>query len=399
MHFRHGSRHSSFPEGRGSQSRPRRRQRQPQAQLLLWLLLACSITVASLLFLVAQIQGSSGHNQHESMNGQAARLMRELPASCAAELRDAGLAADAPATLSRRLLYSAMAAAFEHQRSFRGSHIQGLSMPDIFRVSETGVLTPVLTHLKVPVRAVVTPITAAHASRRLAEAAVRHLVPLFLSDDSIWLQNSSLFHSTLFHASFHAHPVPADAAAVASEAEAVGRVAAAACPLHIVLERVVATSSGAVLALWQVTGGTDPSALRNALAEALPRAPLQQGIKDLQILHTTLARIVKPGAAGSGGGSGRSSIGRPRKMAPASEEEEASEAVRQAAARMTADLCGLQATLDTIWFVQEYDKLALALDGSFSKQPLPLRCEGQRQGSDAHQEGGSSQQRHAEHAI
>lgn len=62
-------------------------------------------------------------------------------------------------------------------------------MADIFRVSDAGVLTPVLTRLRVPVRAVVLPVAAEHASRRLAEATARHLLPLFPADDSVWLQN------------------------------------------------------------------------------------------------------------------------------------------------------------------------------------------------------------------
>ena len=48
-------------------------------------------------------------------------------------------------------------------------------------------------------------------------------------------------------------------------AQEVGSVQAAAqqlCPLHIVLERVVATSSGNILACWQVTSGSDPAAIR-----------------------------------------------------------------------------------------------------------------------------------------
>lgn len=167
-----------------------------------------------------------------------------------------------------------------------------------------------------------------------------------------------------------------------AEAEAVDRVAAGACPLRVVLERVVATSSGAVLALWQVAGGTDPAALRAALAAALPQASRQQAIRDRQILHTTLARIVKlpPGAA-AGSGDVRSDRRRRRRgLARHSYEAAAAEAVRQAVERMTAELCGLEATLGMLWFVEERDKLALALDGSFTKRTLPLRCEAQQRG-------------------
>ena len=50
-------------------------------------------------------------------------------------------------------------------------------------------------------------------------------------------------------------PVAATAMEVAPEADAVAAVAGAACPLAVVLERVVVTSGGAVMAAWQVLVG------------------------------------------------------------------------------------------------------------------------------------------------
>jgi hypothetical protein len=47
-------------------------------------------------------------------------------------------------------------------------------------------------------------------------------------------------------------PVPADAAAVEAEAAAVGGVAQSTCPVRAVLERVVATAGGVLVACWQV---------------------------------------------------------------------------------------------------------------------------------------------------
>jgi hypothetical protein len=49
-------------------------------------------------------------------------------------------------------------------------------------------------------------------------------------------------------------PQQASAAEVAAEVSAVRRAAAAACPIRAVLERVVATSSGVLVACWQVGG-------------------------------------------------------------------------------------------------------------------------------------------------
>ncbi len=63
---------------------------------------------------------------------------------------------------------------------------------------------------------------------------------------------------------------------VQQEAERITGVARRSCPLRVVLERVVATPSGTVLACWQLAGGTDPAALRRALRAALPGAPEKQ---------------------------------------------------------------------------------------------------------------------------
>lgn len=58
------------------------------------------------------------------------------------------------------------------------------------------------TPLSVPVRAVVIPVSDPHASALLHNAARRHLLPI-LPPEGVWLQNSALFHSTVFHASTH----------------------------------------------------------------------------------------------------------------------------------------------------------------------------------------------------
>lgn len=70
--------------------------------------------------------------------------------------------------------------------------------------------------------------------------------------------------------------MPASQREVLLEAEAITSVAARSCPLHAVLERIVATPSGTVLACWQVARGTDPAQLRHAMRSALPGAPAQQ---------------------------------------------------------------------------------------------------------------------------
>jgi len=73
--------------------------------------------------------------------------------------------------------------------------------------------------------------------------------------------------------------------------EAVKSVAKNFCPLKIVLNRVVLTSTGVLLGLWQVESGTDPAEIRSRLREALPRAPQKQ-LYDPVLLHTSFARIL-----------------------------------------------------------------------------------------------------------
>lgn len=122
--------------------------------------------------------------------------------------------------------------------------------------------------------------------------------------------------------------MPATPAEVDAEEAAIRGVGASACPLRVVLERVVATPSGTVLACWQVAGGTDVIDLRHRLAAALPGASRQQVVSDLSILHTTLARVVAhPASAGAGGAA----------------------ALQAAVDSMTQELCGLQSTMGELW--------------------------------------------------
>ncbi|KAL8149226.1 hypothetical protein AgCh_006293 [Apium graveolens] len=77
----------------------------------------------------------------------------------------------------------------------------------------------------------------------------------------------------MYHASHHNVPVPATDTEIEAEANAVRAVAETVCPLNIVLDRVVLTSTGVVLGYWQVLSGTDPVTIRAKLKTALPRSP------------------------------------------------------------------------------------------------------------------------------
>ncbi len=114
------------------------------------------------------------------------------------------------------------------------------------------------------------------------------------------------------------------------------------------------------MATWQVLpGGGEPAVLRQALAAALPGAPPKEGqmVREPAILHTTVARLLAP--LKSPGGQAL--------------EPDAAQ-LAGAAARLTAELCGLRTRFDTLWFVEEKDTLALALRGSYDVRPCPFEC-------------------------
>ncbi|PSC73568.1 Translation initiation factor IF-3 [Micractinium conductrix] len=301
---------------------------------------------------------------------------------------------------SRRRLYDAMESSLLDKGLALGATVtQGLALGDLFTRDADGALQPVLEALAVPVRAVLLPLRDQSAAGQLLRAAERHLVPL-VGPHGLWLQDSNFYHSTIYHASTHTDPMPASVSQVDAEERAIRHVGARCCPLRVVLERVVATPSGVVVACWQVVGGTDVFELRRRLSEALPHASRQQIVKDRAILHITLARIVAAprvdgDASGDGSGGDADDSGRRgarlvgRRAQPgerrgdgggASDEEqraaaeEAAVLLQAAVDGMTAELCGLQATMDELWFAEEFHKLALALHGRFAQRPVPLQC-------------------------
>lgn len=82
-----------------------------------------------------------------------------------------------------------------------GSALQGQDMDELFR-RDRGILRPVLHRLDIPVRAIVMPVVDTSVARRLHQAVVRRLSPLF-PEGMLWLQNPDLLHSTMYHASTH----------------------------------------------------------------------------------------------------------------------------------------------------------------------------------------------------
>lgn len=189
----------------------------------------------------------------------------------------------------------------------------------------------------------------------------------------MWFQDPSMYHFSVFHASHHLDAHAASPAEVAEESAAIKGVARTSCPIEAVIERVVVAPSGVVMALWNVRSGTEPADLRRRLRRALPRAPAKQIVSDEVILHTTLARLLRPPpreSTSDEGGEGEGEVEGVKVIGTA--------AARRAAAALTSALCGVQATLPAAWFVHERDKLALALGGRYDPRPMKFECRNQR---------------------
>jgi hypothetical protein len=78
---------------------------------------------------------------------------------------------------------------------------QGLQQSSLFSF-EGAAVKPVLQRLDVPVRAIVAPFSDGVMAGKVVAAVRRHLLPL-MAPAGVWLQNDSMYHSTLWHASHH----------------------------------------------------------------------------------------------------------------------------------------------------------------------------------------------------
>mmetsp|Transcript_29348 Transcript_29348/g.82770 ORF Transcript_29348/g.82770 Transcript_29348/m.82770 type:complete len:351 (-) Transcript_29348:436-1488(-) len=268
---------------------------------------------------------------------------------CRAKLLDMGVPSSGE-TATRWQIYDRLSSEIL-EKGLQIEGTQGVTVSSMFR-RESGQLVPILKKLDLPVRAIVFRFTDTKAQQLLTGAVEQHLRPL-ATPAGMWEQDSTLYHSTVYHASPHQYPVVAEPQEVEVELLSIRRVAEALCPLEVVLARVVSSSTGVVMATWQVLGGSDPVDVRQALASALPRAPppAQQTVREPSILHTTLARLVEPPASSN-----------------------AARSLLDATAAMTNLLCGLRTTLDALWFVEEEQLLALALGGQHADTEIPLQC-------------------------
>ncbi|XP_028068549.1 uncharacterized protein LOC114271138 isoform X3 [Camellia sinensis] len=213
----------------------------------------------------------------------------------------------------------------------RGETSQSLSLSDLFTLKD-GSVTPILKAAIPPVRATVLYLSPEY-SVPISEAVRSIFLPHF--EKMIWFQNSTLYHFSMFHASHNITPVPATEEEIKAEVNAVKAVAEDLCPLTIVLDRVVLTSTGVLVGCWQVLSGTDPVIIRAKLRAALPRAPEKQleadKTSEIQIFHDLVTQL-------------------------------------------NNQIQGFEATVTELWYVEEFDVLALALDGKIKVRKFQLGC-------------------------
>ncbi|KAI7753120.1 hypothetical protein M8C21_023397 [Ambrosia artemisiifolia] len=244
----------------------------------------------------------------------------------------------------------------EHGALFlkRGETSQSLLLSDLFDI-KNGSVTPALKTANPPVRANVLHLSTEY-SLPIAKA-VRDIFSPTLNE-VIWFQNSELYHFSMFHASHHISPVPASEEEIEAEVDAVKSVADQLCPVTILLDRVVLTSTGVLLGCWQVISGTDPVNIRSKLRNALPRAPEKQ-LYAPAILHTSLARI----------------LGHPKNLSEDTNAGSELQHFHELVARLNNRIVGTKvATISELWYVEEYDVLALALDGKMKTRRFQFGC-------------------------
>ncbi|KAH0763902.1 hypothetical protein KY290_019975 [Solanum tuberosum] len=256
----------------------------------------------------------------------------------------------------RSRLYEKMEKDLEdHGAAFlkQGETTQSLSLSDLF-ILKDGVVTPVLKAANPPVRANVLYLNPEY-SVPIADA-VRSIFSSHF-DKAIWFQNSSLYHFSMFHGSHHITAVPASESEIEAEANAVRAVSESICPLKITLDRVVLTSTGVLVGCWQVDSGSDPVTIRQKLRNALPHAPAKQ-LYDTVMLHTSFARL----------------LGHPSSWPEEANKVSELQFLHELVSRLNNKIRGTKATVGELWYVEEYDILALALDGRMKLRKFQLGC-------------------------
>jgi hypothetical protein len=98
---------------------------------------------------------------------------------------------------------------------------------------------------------------------------------------------------------------------------------------------------------------------RDSVQVALPDAPAaeQQTVRSPAIWYTTLGRLLEEPHTSA---------------ATVLQGLTGQQALAVAAQRMSDELCGLETTVSTLWYVLEHDLMALALNGAWTKRDAPM---------------------------
>lgn len=228
-----------------------------------------------------------------------------------------------------------------------------LTLDKVFDIdTDKDEVTPILEKLEIPVRAIVLPFPSTSEGAKKIGRITREVLAKygFSKETSVWLQNSELYHASVYHASHHLDAHKAKGDEIREEVRAVKESAKQICPIKIALERVVVTSSGALVSVWNTRNARDGgeiSEFRQFLRDSLPNSPVNQIVSNKSIIHATLARFL--GTTGT------------------------SENAKAVARELTNSLCGLEMTLPMAWFVEERHTLALALGGEYDTVGAPFR--------------------------
>eukprot|EP01023_Acetabularia_acetabulum_P030080 TRINITY_DN28337_c0_g1_i2.p1 TRINITY_DN28337_c0_g1~~TRINITY_DN28337_c0_g1_i2.p1 ORF type:complete len:247 (-),score=30.79 TRINITY_DN28337_c0_g1_i2:85-825(-) len=165
-------------------------------------------------------------------------------------------------SLHRSRLYDQMSKSLSSKGlNLHGEITQGMAVADMFKFQPDGSIKPILHPISDPVRAIVIPLVDSGAQQFLKTLLKEHLLNK-IQDNAVWSQSPSLFHSTVWHASTATYPVKADSGQVMKEQITVKELSKNFCALTLVLDRVVITPSGNVVACWQVLDGTEIGVIR-----------------------------------------------------------------------------------------------------------------------------------------
>ncbi|CAI0549357.1 unnamed protein product [Linum tenue] len=322
--------------------------RNPKTLFLIWSL--CIIFFFSLLQMAIKnsATSSTSSDSHIAYNEQRSRLYDKM----ARDLDEKG------------------AAFLKH-----GETSQSLSLSDIFTLKEDGSVTPVLKAADPPVRANVLYLSPEY-SLPISDAVKHVFAPYF--NKAIWFQNSTVYHFSMVHASHHITPVPATESQIEAEAAAVKTAVRSFCPLKIVLDRVVLTSTGVLLGCWQVSDGTDPVTIRAKLRSVLPHAPEQQ-LSCMLHCSMTLLFFIRHLQDSLATLLFQTSLQRFFDKTPFFQNiekipDDAMQLFHELVAKLNNKLHGSQAVVSELWYVEEYDVLALALDGRMKVRRFQLGC-------------------------